>query len=281
MPARDSGLPQVLHTEASGPRGRSAGKARWQVTFPPSQLPWRWSDRGLLQLACASICKSASFPATLLCNPDGTGRILKNFEFLGAAFSDDAFIQAHTEARVGKAGVLLEALAELEDPQVGLRLPACAGLCRMVHSTRCNPPATQAAALAHFDGLVQQCFGGLTGIHVTAEQWRQASRGLAHAGLGLRSCLTRAPLDPGFSAAAVRASYQVATALHTLQGTVGAQIATRTLLVGWPNLAAAAPLLKLSFTPKLVWGPEPSSMPCPLDAPVWSQLPSARPAGCA
>ena len=47
-----------------------------------------------------------------------------------------------------------------------------------------------------------------------------------------------------------------------------------TLLVGWPNLAAAAPLLRLSFTPKLVWGPEPSSMPCPLDAPVWSQLPS-------
>ena len=33
-------------------------------------------------------------------------------------------------------------------------------------------------------------------------------------------------LDPRFWAAAVRASYHVVTALHTLQGTVGAQIAT-------------------------------------------------------
>ena len=97
----------------------------------------------------------ASFSATLLCNPDGTGRVLKNFELLGAASDDDASIQAHTQARAVKAGMLLEALAELEDPQVGLRLLRACGFCQMVHSMRCNPPAAQAAAL---DGLVQRCF---------------------------------------------------------------------------------------------------------------------------
>ena len=98
----------------------------------------------------------ASFSATLLCNPDGTGRVLKNFELLGAASDDDASIQVHTQARAEKAGVLLEALAELEDPQVGLRLLRACGFCRMVHSMQCNPPAAQAAAL---DGLViQRCF---------------------------------------------------------------------------------------------------------------------------
>ena len=185
----------------------------------------------------------ASFPAALLLHADGSGRVLRNFEFLGAAIGDDDFIQTHTLARAEKAGELLEALAELEDPQVGLRLlRACAGFCRMVHSMRCNPPAAQAAALAHFDGLVRRCLGGLTGIHVTAEQWLQASRGLAHAGLGLRSCSAHAPaaylasvgaslehcsdLDPNFSKEAVQTSNHVVGAFHLFQNTVGSRVAT-------------------------------------------------------
>ena len=89
------------------------------------------------------------FPAALLQRPDGSSRVLiNNFEFLGAAIGDDAYIGEHTAKRAAQAGELLEAVAELEDLQVGLRLlRACAGFCRMVHSMRCNPPCAQAAAL--------------------------------------------------------------------------------------------------------------------------------------
>ncbi|CAE7834746.1 unnamed protein product, partial [Symbiodinium necroappetens] len=155
------------------------------------------------------------FPDALLQRPDGSSRVLtNNFEFLGA-------------------GELLEAVAELEDQQVGLRLlRACAGFSRMVHSMRCNPPCAQATALATFDGLVQRCFGDLTGIHLNAAQWPQAARGVAQAGLGLRSCLTHAPaaylaslgsslaacadIDCAFSVAAVRASPSVMGALQAM-----------------------------------------------------------------
>ena len=79
---------------------------------------------------------------------------------------------------------------------------------------------------------MQRCFGDLTGIHLNASQWRQAARGVAQAGLGLRSCLAHAPaaylaslgasmdacadIDRAFSAAAVRASPSVMGALQTI-----------------------------------------------------------------
>ena len=95
---------------------------------------------------------AASFPEDLLKREDGASRILRHFDFLGAAIGDSAFVQAHTERCVVDAGKLLEALSELEDPQVGLRLlRACAGYTRMVHSMRCNPPAAQVSALRAFD----------------------------------------------------------------------------------------------------------------------------------
>ena len=75
----------------------------------------------------------ASFPAPLLCNPDGTGRALKNFEFLGAAIGDNAFIQAHTQARAEKAG-LLQAFLSWKIPR-----PGFAFFGRMVYSMRFNP----------------------------------------------------------------------------------------------------------------------------------------------
>ena len=174
------------------------------------------------------------FPANLLQRPDGSSRVLvNNFEFLGAAIGEDSYICAHTAARAAKAGELLDAVAELEDPQVGLRLlRACAGFARVVHSMRCNPPCAQAAALATFDGHVQRCFGDLTGLHLTAGQWRQAARGVGQAGLGLRASLVHAPaaylaslgasladcadIDRAFSAQAVHGSPAVAAALRAL-----------------------------------------------------------------
>ena len=172
-------------------------------------------------------------PNALLQNADGSCRVQRNFEFLGAAIGDDAFVQSHTEARAAKAQRLLDEVGQLADPQVALRLlRACAGFARMVHSMRCNPPHAQMGALAAFDGMVRSCFAEFTGIHATAEQWSQAARGFAQAGLGLRSCVTHAPgaylaslgsslaacleLDPAFSALQVTSAPSVAAALDSL-----------------------------------------------------------------
>ncbi|CAE7570527.1 unnamed protein product [Symbiodinium microadriaticum] len=57
-------------------------------------------------------------PALLLQNADGSDRVLRNFEFLGAAIGDDVFVHAHTTQRAGKTEELLDAIAELADVQV-------------------------------------------------------------------------------------------------------------------------------------------------------------------
>ena len=127
-------------------------------------------------------------PAALLRAPAGTSKLKWNFELLGAAVGDEDFTDQHTASRVRAAAPLVEALAELEDAQVGLRLlRSCAGHCRLVHGSRCAPPSGQRSALQHFDSLVRDCFSGLTGLHLNGWQWEQAGRGLAYAGLGLRS----------------------------------------------------------------------------------------------
>ena len=66
-------------------------------------------------------------------------RLHRNFELLGAAIGDDDFVASHTNARVDKAGALLEAIGELEDPKW--------------HSASCAPapgtPASSTASAAH------------------------------------------------------------------------------------------------------------------------------------
>ena len=178
---------------------------------------------------------SSCLPGALLQQEDGSSRVLQHFEFLGAAIGDDSFVEAHTTKRVAEASKLFDALAALEDPQVGIRLlRACAGYTRtrMIHSMRCNPSCAQASALVAFDELVQRCFSGLTGIHLGVGQWRRATLAFAHAGLGLRSASVHAPaaylaslgaslsacaeLDFSFSADAVLASPAVVQALAAL-----------------------------------------------------------------
>ena len=201
-------------------------------------------------------------------------------EFLGAAIEDADFVRAHTEQRVAKAATLLEALAELQDPQVALRLlRACAGHTRLVHSMRCNPSSAQHAALATFDGLVRRCFAGFTGIHPTADQWQQAALGFAQAGLGLRCTAAHAPaaylaslgcslsacaeLDASFSAEAVTAHADVAAALAALDaqlpgarvlsldaalGSKQRQLSERLDAAGWDAcLLAASPTARAIF----------------------------------
>ena len=99
------------------------------------------------------------FPDALLRDTaTGSSRVCRNFEFLGAAIGDDAFTRAHTADRAAKAGDLLDALGELEDPQVALRLlRSCAGFARLLHSMRCNPPSPQTMALDMFDGMIRRC----------------------------------------------------------------------------------------------------------------------------
>ena len=137
---------------------------------------------------------AAQLPPALVCRADGQSRILTDFEFLGAAIGGPAHLQAHAATRVGGARKLLEAVGGLADPQVALRLlRASAGYARLVHAMRCCPPAGHAAALEVFDDLVLQSFSSLSGLHLEPEQWQQAGRGLAQAGLGLRSTRTHAP----------------------------------------------------------------------------------------
>ena len=58
-----------------------------------------------------------------------------NFELLGGPIGTDTFCNQHTQMRVEKAMVLLEALGELPDPQVALLLLRhCASFGKLVFS---------------------------------------------------------------------------------------------------------------------------------------------------
>ncbi|CAL1170433.1 unnamed protein product [Cladocopium goreaui] len=164
-----------------------------------------------------------ALPDALPRHADGTCKVSQNFEFLGAAVGDAAFMQSHTKERAAKAGDLLDAIGVPEDPQVALRLlRACGGFTRMVHSMRCTPPTAHRLALNMFDGMVRRCFGDFSGIHPSDGQWDQATRGLNFAGLGLRATSLHAAgayiasvgasleacvdIDSAFSATAVKAA---------------------------------------------------------------------------
>ena len=141
-----------------------------------------------------AIAVGATPGATLTTTSDGETRILRNFEFLGAGIGDPAYLQAHATARVEATRKLLDAIGRLEDPQVALRLlRASAGFGRLMHTMRCCPPAGHAVALDTFDHLVQECFSSFTGLYLEPAQWQQATRGLGHAGLGLRLTREHAP----------------------------------------------------------------------------------------
>ena len=54
----------------------------------------------------------AHLTAALLQKPDGSGRVLLDFEFWGEAVD----IEAHTTARAAEGEALLDAISALEDP---------------------------------------------------------------------------------------------------------------------------------------------------------------------
>ena len=80
------------------------------------------------------------FPPELLRTADGATRVQRSFDLLGASIGDTPYMVSHTAARVQAARPLLQALGQVDDPQVGLRLlRSCAGHCKLTHSIRCSP----------------------------------------------------------------------------------------------------------------------------------------------
>ena len=120
----------------------------------------------LLQAECASIGLTLQLSKSELVVPTNTepsnlnnhfphdlrwddekykSRVLcQNFDYLGAAIGDATFCESWTTETVNKAQALLDALSDLDDPQVGLRLMRhCAGFSKLVYSMRTTPAALQ------------------------------------------------------------------------------------------------------------------------------------------
>lgn len=114
------------------------------------------------------------FPDALLrARADGACRIVRNFQLLGAAISEDSFVHFHTVERAAKAGDLLDALGELENPQVRLwLLRASAGFARMLHSMCYNSVVAQTAALSMFTCITRRNFGDFTRLYPNTLQWK-------------------------------------------------------------------------------------------------------------
>ena len=126
----------------------------------------------------------------MVCDTSGHRHITRNFEFLGAAVGNDAFVvyPTATAQRTATAAPVLDAIAKMENRQVALRLVRhSAGFGRLVHSMRCVPPVPQQHALEIFDDKVRGCFTAQSGLPLGAESLVKAERGFSSAGLRLRS----------------------------------------------------------------------------------------------
>ena len=110
-----------------------------------------------------------------------------------AADGQHRLLTAHTSSRSAAAGKLLDAIAQLEGPKIGMRLFChSAAFSRLVRRMRCAPPTAQQAALTTFDSKVHECLVQFTGLPLGQTSFQQAARVLSWAGLGLRSTARRA-----------------------------------------------------------------------------------------
>ena len=140
------------------------------------------------------------FPAGIKVTSSGS------FSLLGAPIGTAAYCEAHTiRERVETAHPLLQALAELPDPQTALLLLRhCAGYCKVVYTTRVTPPALLGTALDCFDAAVRQCLEAFCTGPLTPEAWLQASLSTTHGGLGLRHAQAHALAGHAASLAATQ-----------------------------------------------------------------------------
>ena len=144
-----------------------ARSLRWARSTIPLSMPiFLMPSSGIPTLQAKS-------PITLTCSGPPLGRTSSSTTTLGQA---------------AKEGDLLDAI-DFPFPKLRLRLlRTCAGLARLVHSMRCNPPVAQSIALSMFDGMARRSFNDFTGLHPTALQWQQASGSLLQ-GWGFGLCL--------------------------------------------------------------------------------------------
>ena len=116
------------------------------------------------------------------------------FDLLGAPIGDSEYCtQATLSDKVQKAGKVLDALGELDNPQVSLQLLRhCASFTKLVHNMRTTPAGLYSAALVAFDGKVRACLESIGCFPVPDRIWQQATLGVKHGGLGLRQCAVHA-----------------------------------------------------------------------------------------
>ena len=116
---------------------------------------------------------SEHFPVELLADAaTGRSRVLKNdFEFLGSPIGSASHCAGHTQERADDSQALLDALADLADPQVGLRLLRhCSGSCKLVYSIRTVPSLAHQEELARYDHKVRVAFNAITGLFLNEDQ---------------------------------------------------------------------------------------------------------------
>ena len=145
---------------------------------------------------CKLICTTAHIPdaAPQLFPAECPALTARGFKLLGAPIGPESFCNALSSKRVAKNGALLQAIADLEDPQIALLLLRnCASFGKISFSLRTTPTRLHAKALQDFDDSIRACFEALSALHPNADQWIQASLAMHIGGLGLRSAVAHAP----------------------------------------------------------------------------------------
>ena len=131
---------------------------------------------------------AADFPPGFRLRTDGC------LELLGAPIGGDDFCRKHAQKRVKKAAEVLDALAGLENAQVGLHLlRQCASYCKLGYSARVVPPSAHTEALLEMDAAVRSCLEQLACASLADDSWAQAQLNLNKGGLGLRSAEKHSP----------------------------------------------------------------------------------------
>jgi len=130
------------------------------------------------------------FPRELLEDDEGNSTVRHNgnFDLLGCPVGSPEHCANYTAQVAAKAGVLLDEVGSLADPQVVLRLlRVCASHAKLTYNCRGTPSDAHLAELSTFDSKVRETFAKTTGLLVNDKAWKQATLGFRNAGLGLRS----------------------------------------------------------------------------------------------
>ena len=177
------------------------------------------------------------FPPDIAINPTTC------FTLLGAPIGGAAFCEQQTVAqRVDKARPLLDAIAELPEPQTGLLLLRhCASFCKVVYATRVTPSTCLGSAMETFDTAVRHCLEAVCTGPLSAEAWLQASLATTAGGLGLRHACIHAPAGYASSVLATQPLCQQLDPDYLPSSAEGAIQAVNRLLPAGDQIPVPAP----------------------------------------